>query len=172
MPSFTYKRGLLVPEQCVQLSYYQALCYIRGTLAEKFQGFPNKGCVIGGKVVHEVLGLPLLVGWYVPLYKQICKANPLAAVDGSLAQAYETWNVEEEARLCVDISQSQYRKDLPPITIRPKTTSVLRVISGMTNEIRATSLQQMSSALREEGVHLDLEPLVKQLRRDLYTKTK
>jgi len=162
-PSFTYRKGLLVQEQCVQLPYYPELCYIRGTLVEELPGFPKNGCLVAGRVVSEVLGLPLLVGWYTPLYQKICQLNPLAPVDGTLIAAAHAWNEDEERGLWPDISQGHYRGDLPSIVIRPKTTTVLKATPGLTRTARAMTLKQMS-------LEAKIERLVKQLKRALTDK--
>ena len=100
---------ILPQEEAEKLPYYPDLVKIRRVLEKASEYFPHCECYRAGRAVKLVTGLEESVG----SYGEPIKCN------------WHVWNFDEDRGLYIDLTQDQFLKSLPPITILPSTTKVL-----------------------------------------------
>ena len=138
-----YKDGLLSPEECVELPYFDTLRNIRKTLETAIPDFPyNENCNLTSKVVHIITtmeGTPLAEasGSYTP-----------QAMFGNSKSYGQAFNPDYEKELHISLDLCMFFSDLPEIVIAHFDKSNLREDPFHTR------------AQRKHGFEDELEPIL------------
>ena len=130
-------------DRCRNLSYFKYLQIIRKELEYIVPYFPLQGCRIASRVVSTLLNLEELQGMYqsdIPLY-----------ISG------HAWNFDQKKGLYVDLSQDQFEREAPKVSILPKTTKKLAMNEDVTNTLRAIKTKHVTD-------RVDLEEVIESLK--------
>jgi hypothetical protein len=120
------------------------LIYIRDRLEQAIPGYPTHQCYKAARIIHEILGFPIIGGEYLGLTSEYIPRH-------------HVWNYDPQTKLYVDITLDQFSGKYPKVTFLPNSTPLLK--KGFVETIR----QRMSRIP-------ELADIIDDLRRELDEK--